>query len=335
MAAGAGTAWAAREWYDTVDEAEAEQAVGPSVVTVLATSCAGTGRATGLVIREDRVLTVASAITGPMSVVVVTPSGTVRRAVATAAGTDGLAILQVPRLGIVPARLADRGPRNRSDLALLGRTDTGDPQSTIVSTGTAGGLTTTVNKASYGGPLVDARNRVAGLVLTGSTIIDRTALSRYAGLVPPVTKLNRGSCAEAKGPQEEITPVFEGSRTPLAEAARLTLTRYVLAVNRHDFKAVRATYTGKLLDQSVEDIAKQHRTTYFIDPVIRSVQVFGESGAKVQMTLVSIHAEDGPAAKAGRLTCARWDLSYNLTRDGATLKILGSAPNDQILGCDS
>jgi hypothetical protein len=331
MAAGVGSAWAARQWYDAVDPVSAEGTVGASVVTVIATSCSGTGRSTGLVVADDRVLTVASAITGPVSVVVITSQRTIRRVVSTAGGADGLAILHVPRLGITPAPLADKPPRGGSELVLLGRTDGGRSQPATVTAGEP----PNVNLASYGGPLVDARNEVAGLVAGESRVADPATLRRYAGLVPPVTPLKRGRCAEAKGPPGEVTPVYDGPSTPLAEAARATLNRYVLAVNRHDFKAVRSTYAGRLLEQtSVDDVEKQHYSTYFIDPVIRDVAPFGDSGARARMTFVSIHAEDGPAAKVGRYTCARWNLIYNMARVDGILKIQGTAMVSDVLGCD-
>ena len=44
------------------------------MVRVLATTCAGTGEATGVLIDDGRILTAASAIKQPLSIAIVTPT---------------------------------------------------------------------------------------------------------------------------------------------------------------------------------------------------------------------------------------------------------------------
>ena len=86
---------------------------GPAVVRVLATTCAGTGEATGALIDGDRILTAASAVEQPLSIVIVTPDNQIRRANLLGTSADGVAVLQmIGSLDGERLSLAPRGSRS-------------------------------------------------------------------------------------------------------------------------------------------------------------------------------------------------------------------------------
>jgi hypothetical protein len=339
LAGGVVSAFVAREQYGAVDPAEAQQEVGPGVVTVLATSCKGTGRATGLLIGGGKVITVASAIREPAAVAIVTEDGVVRRAQVMGVGDDGVAVLrqQGAQLAAPVPELAEDPPKAGAELAVIGRGESGAPQASGVSlaAGSISRLATAVNARSLGAPVTDSRNRVVGLVTAsdagGTTLAGVAAIRAYAGADPPLTQEPGGTCTYAKGPQDAVLPVLEGALNERSEAALKTLARYISAVNRHDFAGIIDTYTGTLLKQaSPEFVRKQHRTTYLFGPRLSEVLPYGK-GLRARMIFTTIHYLDGPAKG---MMCARWDLVYTLEPDDGVMKIAGLTEATQEQSCD-
>jgi hypothetical protein len=313
--------------------------VGPGVVTVLATTCKGTGRATGLLIGGGKVITVTSAIREPASVAIVTEDGVVRSALVKGVGDDGVAVLllQGEQLTARVPELAEDPPKAGAELALIGRDESGAQQASGVSlaAGSTSRLATAVNARSLGAPVTDSRNRVVGLVTAsdagGTTLAGVAAIREYAAADRLPNQEPGGKCTYAKGPQNAVVPVLEGALNERSEAALETFTRYISAVNRHDFAGILDTYTGTLLDgASLELTRKQHRTTYIFGPRLSAVLPYGK-GSRARMIFTTIHYLDGPAKG---LMCARWDLVYTLEPDDGVTKIAGLTEATPHQSCD-
>lgn len=341
-AAGAGLGWMLRAEEAILDTAAAQRAVGSGVVTVLAVSCSGDGRATGF-LAGDKVITARSAILRPVSVVVVTADGQVRSAKVMGVGNDGVALLRIPDPpidGQTPPRAA-KAPAVGSELALIGNgnnfigtDDVGSGTVKVTVTG-PGRLRESVNPALVGSPLVNADGQIAGVLTSpGGFYVSPAGIEPYLSAAPPINSTLGGVCPEAWGPKALVTPAFDGTPSELSGAVMQTFERYVRAVNAHNFKAVRETYTGKQLDRtSLESVSKQHRTTYLFGPRVSDVTPIGAGGARARMRFTTIHHTDGPAPN---MTCARWNIVYQLDRSDGVLKISGltQEPGEETLPCN-
>ena len=93
------------------------------MVRVLGTTCAGTGEGSGALIDGETILTAASAIRQPLSIVIVTPDYRIRRANLLGTSADGVAVLRM--VGRLPGNtlpLAGTGPDPKADRVLVGYT---------------------------------------------------------------------------------------------------------------------------------------------------------------------------------------------------------------------
>ena len=118
---GLGAGWLVREDSLGLDIAKVEAIAKPSVVRVLATTCAGTGEATGVLLANGLILTAASAIRQPMSIAIMTDGGRIRPANPLGSSSDGVALLKVVgRLDEPTAELAPKEPADRAERATLG-----------------------------------------------------------------------------------------------------------------------------------------------------------------------------------------------------------------------
>lgn len=344
-AAGAGLGWMLRAEESVLDTDAAKRAVGSGVVTVLATACHGTGRATGFLVGDNKVITVASAIYGPVSVVVVTADGQVRSAKVMGTGNDGVALLRIPAPpidGQTPPRAA-KTPAVGSELALIGNgnnfigtDDVGSGTVKVTVTG-PGQLRESVNAALVGSPLVNADGQIAGVLTSaGGSFVSPAGIEPYLSAAPPINSTPGGVCPEAWGPKALVTPAFDGTPSELSGAVMQTFERYVRAVNAHTFEAVRETYAGNQLARTtLESVAKQHRTTYLFGPRVSDITPYGAGGARARMQFTTIHHTDGPAASLnGGMTCARWNIIYQLEPSDGVLKISGLTSGGKTLGCD-
>lgn len=339
-AAGVGAGWLLRAEEGILDTAAAQRAVGSGVVTVLATTCQGDGRATGFLIGDNKVITAARAIFGPVSVVVVTADGQVRSATVMGTSTDGIALLRIPGPPIdgQPPSRAAKAPAIGTELALIGNGNeyigTDDVGSGTVKVSVAGAnqLSGSVNEALLGSPLVNVDGQVAG-VLTGlSVYLPPAGIEPYLGAAPPISSTRGGVRPAAQGPEDLVTPVLDDKPSELSGAVMQTFERYVRAVNAHSFEAVLATYTGKQLARaSLETVSRQHRTTYLFGPRVSDITPIGVGGVRARMVFTTIHHTDGPAAN---MTCARWNIIYQLEPSDGVLKISGLTTGGKTLGCD-
>ncbi|MFC0628501.1 hypothetical protein ACFFGN_30810 [Kribbella deserti] len=341
-AAGVGVGWLLQTDDGIVDPLEAERAVGAGVVTVLATTCSGTGRATGFLVGDNKVVTVASAIYGPVSVAIVTADGQVRGAtvIGTSTNDDGLALLRISApLDVSAPPRTKKAPAVGAEMALVGTGNryigTEDVGSGTVKVAITPGnrLASSVHTALHGAPLVTADDKVAGMATPGGNYLTAAELEPYLGASPPISP-TATLCPEAWGPKDDpVTPTLEEAPSELSAQVMQTFQRYVRAVNAHQPEAIRATYTGRQLAVAPEDaIRQQHRTTYLFGPRVSDITQFG-NGARARMIFTTIHSSDGPAASIdGGLTCARWNIVYTLMPDGGVLKLAGLSP--KVEPCD-
>jgi len=332
---GAGAGWLVRERRRTLDPADVLRVAGPSVVRVLATTCEGTGQATGVRFGDDLVLTTASAVRGPVSIGLETPEGQVRRAVVTGiSSADGIAVLRViGRLDGSVAELAPEEPDPKADRAILGYSAEGfQSLQPVGTTESAKPLAQVIGDTSLGAPVLDNRGRVFGLV-TGETVgISRVVplerLRSYAGAQPQLTPEPLGRCGQARGPQTPQNPVLTSANTPLAGEALQTLSTYLNQLNRHDFVAMREMYAPNLLERiPLDGDRRQHRTSYVFGAKLSQVTPEG-TGARAVMSYTALHWTDGPIPQpAGKgVTCSRWEISYLLVRVSGELRIAGTRP---------
>jgi hypothetical protein len=328
---GVGAGRLVREQGRTLDSEQVLGAAGPSVVRVLATTCDGTGQATGVRIGDGLVLTAASAVRGPVSVALETTGGQVRRA--TVVGTsslDGVAVLRVVgQLDAPAAALAPGEPDAKAERAVLGYTTEG--HQTVQPAGTAESakpLSQVVGETSLGAPVLDNRGRVVGVVtgetVAGSKVVGLSELRKYIGAQPPIIPEALGTCSQARGPQASQTPTLATANTPTAGEVVETLAAYLNALNRHDFAAMGRTYTPRLAARHpVETDAAQHRTSYAFGATVSQVTPSGAIGAQARMSFTVLHSPDSPSAKG--TTCSRLTLQYLLVRVSGRMRIESSA----------
>lgn len=123
VAGGAGAGWYVRAQTLRIDTSQVLKNVRPAVVRVLATTCAGTGEGSGVLIDGGRVLTATSAINQPLSIVVISPDGRIHRANLLGTSADGVAVLQpIGQFDGTPVQLAPADPEPKAERALIGYT---------------------------------------------------------------------------------------------------------------------------------------------------------------------------------------------------------------------
>jgi hypothetical protein len=315
------------------------KASGPSVVRVLASTCAGSGEATGVLFDNGRVLTAASAIRQPVSVAVVTADGRIRRAVVVGTSTDGVAVLNLPgRLDTSTAVVASSAPEAGAQRAIIGYDQAG--KQSIQEAGTTGeprALAEFLDPASLGGPVVDRNGQVTGLV-TGNTVasgkvIGLDEVRRYAGSAPGVSAEPAGTCS-ARGPRIAVQPALAVAGSPLASEIQLLFGSYFKALNQHDFLAMQDTYSREFAaDSTKEAFDKSHGTSYAFGPVISEIGGTGETNATARMTFAVLFSAQSSGAKG--MTCVRLDLRYKLVREQGRLRIDAATNVSSNQSCDS
>jgi hypothetical protein len=339
LVTGAGAGWLIRAESRTLDSTKVLLNAGPSVARVLATTCNGTGQATGVRLGDGLVLTAASAVRGPVSVALETSDGRVRRATVLGTSTDGVAVLRmIGQLAGQPADLAAEQPDPKADRAVLGYSPEGDQL--VASAGTTAApkeLRDIIGETSLGAPVFDNDGQVVGLV-TGDTVATGKVLAlpelrQYTGSRPPIAPEPPGEC-QAKGPQNPLVPTLAVANTPLAGEVNQTLTAYLNALNKHDFVAMRTTYTKEL--SATNDLAAdtaRHKTSYAFGATITQVTPSGNTGAFARMSFTVLYSGEGEGARGQ--SCSRLDIRYFLVRGDGRMRIraLEAMPGNQ--SCDT
>jgi hypothetical protein len=328
LAAGATAGWYIRAESLRIDTAKVLETVEPGVVRVLATTCEGTGEASGVLIGEGLILTAASAIKQPLSIAIVTSDGRVRRANPLGSSADGVAVLRlIGRLDSEPVPLAPANPDPKAERALLGYTAAG--QLTSRSVGSAAepqALSSWMNSAKLGGPIIDKTGQVVGLVtgdtVQASTIVPLDKLREYvAPKAVSLTAETGGTCPRSRGPQNAMVPELLVASTPLAVESQKTLGNYLTLENRHDFAALSQQVYSKRLARVYpeEKDSDSHETSYFFGAKITEVTRFQTDGANVRMTYVVLFSPNANGAKGQ--TCNRLDVRYRLVRESGQLRL--------------
>ena len=216
---------------------------GPAVVRVLGTTCAGTGEGSGALIDGETILTAASAIRQPLSIVIVTPDYRIRRANLLGTSADGVAVLRmVGRLGNTLPLARDR-PRSESR-SRAGRLHGVRREETMQSIGSIAKpvvLSTVMNTAELGGPVLDKSGQVIGVVVGDNVRTSRiVGVEKLRGYV--ATQLDRdhrrtrGSCRRSRGPQSRGRAGAAGREHAVGGEAQRLLAGYFTLQNRHDFR---------------------------------------------------------------------------------------------------
>jgi Trypsin-like peptidase domain len=355
LAAGVGAGWLAREQAggDLVetgfDPDDVLKTTGPAVVRVYASSCSGSGRATGVMLGDGRVLTVAAALSGPISVAIQTPDGRIREARVIGADTtgSGIAVLQVrgDPLDVKPAELAASVPADTTkDVPVIGYAD--DAKQVVdmhaITTTTDGSDITGISGlfpiSSAGAPVLDRSGHLmAMLIRTGSGGARTVGLAKLRQLATGgqlVAMRKPADCSEGRGSLLPVVPVLAGPGGDLARETQKMLGEYVTEVNRHNVRAVRDMFTGVVRDRTLDQMRAQYRTLTIFDPVIRNVVKDGD-GAQVEMTHAALRAPD---PDLDNLYCLRYDILYRLERVDGDLKIAATNKPDSSRGfedCDT
>ncbi|TCC34252.1 trypsin-like peptidase domain-containing protein [Kribbella speibonae] len=337
VAGGAGAGWYVRAQSLRIDTAAVLTSAGPAVVRVLATTCAGTGEASGVVIDNGRVLTAASAVDQPKSIIVVAQDGRIRRANLLATSADGVAVLQSIGLNESPLRLPAADPERKAERALVGYTAAGKQVVNAVgSEADPEPLSQFMNAAKLGGPVVGKSGELVGLVtgdtVQASTIVPLSKLRGYVAQAPSgVTVGTLGDCPESRGPQSPIAPVLQVANTPLAREAQRVLTNYLTLQNQHEFGKVRAYYSprfaGALTEAQDRD---KHLTSYFFNPRLTDLAPDGSSARMAYNVLFA-----PTATGADGQNCTRLDTTFYLVRSRGQLVIDRTVKASEPAACDA
>lgn len=342
VAAGAGAGWYVRAQSVGIDTTKVQDAIGPAVVRVLSTTCAGSGEASGVLVDGGLILTAASAVEQPLSTVVVTSTGLVRRANVIGTSQDGVAVLQlIGQLAVTPAEIAPDDPEAKAERALIGYTAAGAQAiNPVGSAAEPRALGEVMNAAKLGGPVVDGSHRIVGLVVgdtvQASTIVPRATLSRYVAPNPTGITADANACdATSRGPQGAVVPVLQVARTPLAVESLKLFAGYLTLENKRNFPALQALYSKQLAKTLTEKRdARSHQTTYFFAPKITEVSATGDGGAYARITFNALFSPTATGAD-GR-NCNRLDYRYHLIREGGKLVIDSvKAMADPPVSCDT
>lgn len=333
VAGGAGAGWYIRQQTLRIDTAAVLASAGPAVVRVFATTCAGTGEASGVLIDNGRILTATSAVDQPKSIVVMAPDGRIRRANLLATSADGVAILQSIGFDESPLRLPKADPDPNAERALVGYTAAGKQVVNAVgSEADPEALSQFMNAAKLGGPVVSKSGELVGLVtgdtVQASTIVALSKLRGYVAQAPSgVTVGTLGDCAQSRGPQGAIAPELQVAGTPLAQEARQLLAGYLTLENQQDFAALQALYSPRYAKGMTEAVDRnKHQTTYFFNPRITDL---APDGSSVRMAYNVMYSPE--ARGAGGQNCSRLDTRFSLVRSRGKLvidatKALGGSP---------
>jgi hypothetical protein len=336
---GAGAGWLIRQASLTLDPAEVQELTGPSVVRILATTCEGTGIASGVLLDNGLVLTAASAIKQPMSVALTTTTGEVRRANVLGSSQDGVAVLRmIGELTTPKAQLAPRNPPAAAEQAVVAFIANG--LQTIQLVGSAKDpkpLSSVLNATKLGGPVLDTKGRVVGLI-AGDTVptakvVPLGNLRQYTDTgLPGITPEPGGSCARSRGPQVPIVPELTVANTPLAGEAQKLLGDYMTTTNKHDFAAIRALYSAHLAENLTEAKDREHhQTSYVFGARITEVTQTGEY-VNARMTYTALFSPNSLGADGK--TCNRLDNRYRLVRANGKLVVDTATAVQAPRGCD-
>ncbi|WP_433160261.1 S1 family peptidase [Kribbella sp. CA-247076] len=341
LAAGASAGWYVRAQSLQIDTEKVLDSVTPGVVHVVATTCEGTGQASGVLIGDGLILTAASALRQPLSIAIVTGDGRVRTANQLGSSADGVAVLRmIGRLDNEPVPLAAGTADPKAERALIGYTAAGDLTSRSVGTAERQqALSSVMSQSKLGGPVVDKSGQVVGLVtgdtVATSTIVPLDRLQQYVG--PKATGLTAepgGTCKRSRGPQTAVLPELLVASTPLALEAQKQLGTYLTLENRHDFEALRPVYSQSLGRRlPLERDRDNHQTSYFFNSRITEVSPTPSGGVNVRMMFAVLFSPNASGA-AGH-ACNLLDLRYVLVREKGQLRMDGSTEMSPVRSCDS
>jgi hypothetical protein len=342
LAAGATAGWYVRAESLRIDTEKVRETVKSGVVRVLATTCEGSGEATGVLIGGGLILTAESAVKQPLSLVIETEDGRVRRANTLGISADGVAVLRlIGRLDHEPVPLAAADPDPKAERALVGYTAA--RRLTARSIGSAEqpqALSSVMNAAKLGGPIVDKSGQVVGLVtgdtVAASTIVPLEKLRQYVvPNAPGLTPEPGGTCERSRGPQTAMVPDLLVASTPLAVESQKLLGTYLTLLNRHDFAGLRQQVYSKRLTRALseEKDRNRHQTSYFFGAKVTEVSRYGTDGANARMAFVVLFSPNANGA-AGQ-TCNRLDLRYRLVREGGRLRLDLSTSVTDPQSCDT
>ncbi|WP_427891004.1 trypsin-like peptidase domain-containing protein [Kribbella sp. GL6] len=337
VGAGGAAGWYFRQRSVRIDTAAVLESARPAVVRILATTCAGSGEASGVLIDNGRILTAASAVDQPKSIVVVAPDGRMRRANLLGTSADGVAVLQSIGFDDPPLHLPAADPGNRAERALIGYTAAGKQVvNEIGSTADPKPLSQFMNAAKLGGPVVGKSGELVGLV-TGPTVQTAAVVpvGRLREYVAPassgITVASAGTCPESRGPQGGIVPVLQVAGTPSALKVRQLLANYLTLENKHDFDALQALYSPRLAASlTVARDRQGHSTSYFFNPRITDL---APDGSYARMAYNVLFA--GTAKGAGGGICNRLDGRVDLVWVGGKPVIDGIAYATDPVSCDT
>ncbi|WP_329001567.1 serine protease [Kribbella sp. NBC_00709] len=336
-AGGAGAGWFVRAQSLSINTDEVLKSVGPSVVRILATTCGATGEASGVLIADGRVLTAASAVDQPKSIVVVTPDGRIRRANLLGTSADGVAVLQPIGLDSTPVHLPTTDPDPKAERALIGYTAAG--KQTVNQVGSAAdprALSEVMNATKLGGPIVDKSGGVIGLV-TGATvqssaIVPLAKLRGYLAASPAgLTVAAGGTCPQSRGPQAAVAPALQVAATPLNVEVRTLFGNYVTLENQQDFRGLQSLYSARFAKGMTEARDRHnHQTSYFFNPKITDV---APDGSYARMSYNILFAPTATGADGHN--CNRLDVRFQLVRANGKLVIDRTVPMALPVSCDS
>jgi hypothetical protein len=326
VAGGATAGWFLRSQTLTIDTKQVQDTVGPAVVRVLSTTCAGTGEASGVLTDNGRILTAASAVEQPLATVVMTADGRIRPANVIGTSEDGVAVLQpIGRFDVTPVKVAPDDPDPKAGRALVGYTAAGKQVvNQVGSVAEPEALSSVMNAAKLGGPVVDRSGQLVGLVsgktVQAATIVPLARLRAYAGTTATgITPEPGGSCTSSRGPQQPLAPELMVARTALAIEVQKLFAGYLTLENKRDFPALQALYSTRLAKTlDVDRDRRSHLTSYFFNPRLTEISA-ATDGAYARLSFNALFSPTASGAE-GR-NCNRLDYRYHLVREAGKLTI--------------
>jgi hypothetical protein len=292
--------------------------VKSGVLRVIASTCAGTGIASGFLVGQRIVVTSLAAVAEPAAIVVRIGKRPIPATLVASDPKRGLAVLVLS--AAVPGHVFTAGDAQLqvgSWVGVVGRPlNAGAALSShqVTATGkTAGGAAALAlldgagDPGLIGSPLIDPKGRLIGMIVPGEgaeLLAVPGAALKAAAAKPANTKPKKASCGKPLGHEIETTLAGDAPA-----AVRATLQRYFSAINSGDYDTAYDQLGPGGRGVSKSRAAKGWRSTHDFN-----IQIRAAAGAEAWVTFDSIFAAGkGPP---GTSTCARWSLVYTFVESG-------------------
>jgi len=315
------------------------------VVRIAATACGAEDIGTGFILRRDTVATVAHVVQDSVTIALTAGGQTTTGRVLGIDPSRELALIRADRR--FPGHVfsfASQPPEVGDPVAAMGYPEglpitftqgtlSGLDRMIAVNGITLSGLIqtdTALNPGNSGGPLIDSRGEVVGLVEAKRANAEGIGYAINTSTAAPMLQSWEGnspqagaSCPTPTGPSGQGKVGGRGGSVSTSVVA--TLSTYFNAINAADYYTAWLQFTPtEQVRVSVSHLANADATTFVFDGRLRSLIQLSSSTIIAYVTCTSVQAPGyGPKGE----TCDRWTLDYTMKFIGGSWLIDRAGPH--------